>query len=74
MCKVANYLPVGSIFAFRKVRLQIVEGRSCTRCYFFANKDVNCFDVEANVVPPCGGWARSDGKTVYFKKVADIDC
>lgn len=73
MCKAVNHLPVGSIFAFRKVRLQIVEGRYCTRCYFFDNQDVHCFDETVNVVPPCCGMTRSDGKTVYFKKVADIN-
>lgn len=73
MCKAVNLLPVGSIFAFRKVRLQVVEGRYCHDCYFLGHKDVNCFAVSIHVVPPCSGFARSDGKNVVFKKVADID-
>lgn len=74
MCKEANLLPIGSIFAYRKVRLQVVEGRYCSACYFFANKDAHCYDVSVNVVPPCNGLARRDGKHIIFKKVADIEC
>lgn len=74
MCKETNHLPIGSIFAYRKVRLQVVEGIYCSRCYFFANKAVDCFSESLNNVPPCTGMARGDGKTVFFKKVADIDC
>lgn len=73
MCKAINQLPVGSLFEYRKVRLQVVERFSCSLCFFFSHKAVHCFGETLADVPPCSGMARSDGKNVFLKKVADID-
>lgn len=69
MCEVKNYLPVDSVFVYHKVQLQVVEGNSCSLCYFFCHKEKHCFDENLNDVPPCSGFVRSDDKDVFFKKV-----
>lgn len=58
--------PVGEIFKYWKVKLQIVENETCEGCFFWANKSCHNFIKETGY---CGYGTREDHKNVIFKRI-----
>ena len=47
------------------VELEKGQIRPCkSQCVFYSGENVHC-----EVVVPCGGWVRKDGKNGYFRRV-----
>lgn len=58
--------PVGEIFEYCKLKLQVVEGETCEGCYFRLEElCVNNGHDTGN----CGDIYRTDGKSIIFKQI-----
>lgn len=58
--------PIGEIFKFCNLKLQVVENNSCDECYFMV--DVGCINYLSNT-GECGESMRNDRKNVIFKRI-----
>lgn len=58
--------PIGEIFEYCKLKLQVVENEHCADCYFCGQD--NCF---CNICKTgyCGRSNRDDRKNVIFKRI-----
>lgn len=58
--------PIGEIFEWRGVKLQVVENKSCKGCFFDGNECWNIDNVDAGL---CYAKYRDDRKSVIFKRI-----
>lgn len=58
--------PIGEIFEYRKIKLQVVENNGCEGCYF---EDKNCPINYPTKTGWCGDSTRDDRKSVIFKRI-----
>lgn len=58
--------PIGEIFEWHGVKLQVVEKISCKSCYFYTYK--NCLNFRQNT-GYCGRAMRNDDRYVIFKRI-----
>ena len=65
MCKAINQLPVGSLFEYRKVRLQVVSV-FLAHFAFSSHKEVHCFGETLADVPPCSGYGAEVMARMFF--------
>ena len=59
--------PVGEIFEYCKLKLQVIEKLSCEGCYFCG--DEHCLNFVSDT-GYCGESARNDNKNVIFKRIS----
>lgn len=63
---------IGEEFDFGLIRVRCVEIKkrkdSCPKSCVF--RECGCYDVRDIYVGGCGPHSRTDGKSVYFKKIA----
>lgn len=59
-------IPVGRIFEYRKLKLQVVECLTCEGCYF--RHEGKCLNDEVDT-GDCSEHYRTDGKSVIFKQI-----
>lgn len=60
--------PIGEIFEWRGVKLQVVENKTCQGCYFCG--DNNCINFRHDT-GYCGHLVREDNKLVIFKRIIE---
>lgn len=60
--------PIGEIFEWHGVKLQVVEKISCDGCYFRTCDD--CLNFRKNT-GYCGECVRDDQKNVIFKRITE---
>lgn len=56
--------PIGEIFEYHKIKLQVVENKTCEGCYFY------CHNICTNISKKtgyCGESVREDRKGVIFE-------
>lgn len=58
--------PIGEIFEYGKVKLQVVENKTCEGCYL-DGKD--CWKSYQDNAGTCYGKHREDNKNVIFKRI-----
>lgn len=58
--------PIGEIFEWRGVKLQVVEHKTCQGCYFC--DDAGCLNYR-HVTGYCGEYLRDYHKSVIFKQI-----
>lgn len=58
--------PVGEIFEYRKMKLQVVEGETCEGCYFSSEK--YCYE-HIYIAGSCSDYYRDDNKNIIFKQI-----
>lgn len=58
--------PIGEIFEYRGIKLQVVERRGCEGCYFYHLSD--CM-IKRRINGYCGYLLREDNKNVIFKQI-----
>lgn len=58
--------PIGEIFEYHKIILQVVENEYCTSCYFYRNNI--CTNISKKT-GHCGDTVRQDRKSVIFKRI-----
>lgn len=58
--------PVGEIFEYCKLKLQVVENETCEGCYFCS--DAGCLNYRSDT-GYCGESVRNDDKNVIFKRI-----
>lgn len=58
--------PVGEVFRCCKVKLQVVENKTCKDCFFNGNK---CQENADENVGHCYAKYRDDRKNVIFKRI-----
>ena len=61
--------PVGEIFEYCKLKLQVVEDETCEDCYFWSNDD-GCLNSRKKT-GYCGQSMRDDQKIVIFKLIGE---
>lgn len=61
--------PIGEIFEFNGVRLQVVKCFDCDGCYFYENQIDCCDESVIDITSDCSLYARTN--SVIFKEVAD---
>lgn len=62
-----NYtIPIGEIFEYCGIKLQVMENKSCKGCFFLGNKF--CFNYP-KVNGQCRSLLRKDNKSVIFKRI-----
>lgn len=59
--------PIGEIFKFYVLKLQVIEGETCEGCFFKSNVPP-CLDCRY-YTGYCSGWEREDNKRVIFKLI-----
>lgn len=58
--------PVGEIFEYCKLKLQVVENETCEGCYFWG--DEGCLNYRSTT-GYCGRLLRNDNTNVIFKRI-----
>ena len=58
--------PIGEIFKYGKIKLQVVENEHCADCYFCGRRYCICFREDTGY---CGEYSREDQKNVIFKRI-----
>jgi len=61
--------PIGEIFEFNGVKLQVVKCSDCEGCYFNENQIDCCDESVMDITSDCSFQARTN--SVIFKEVAD---
>jgi len=61
--------PIGEIFEFNGVKLQVVKCSDCEGCYFYENQIDCCDESVMDITSDCSFQARTN--SVIFKEVAD---
>ena len=60
--------PIGEIFEYRGIKLQVVENDNCIGCYVYWNDDCLKYHRE---IGSCSGLFRDDQKNVIFKRIIE---
>lgn len=60
--------PIGEIYEYNNVTLQVVERRGCEGCYFY--HFANCMN-KRRITGHCGHLLREDRKSVIFKQIIE---
>ena len=60
--------PIGEIFEYRAIKLQVVEKLSCDGRYFCTNNDCLFARIDTGY---CGEYIREDQKNVIFKRITE---
>lgn len=58
--------PIGEIFEYCKLELQVVESENCDGCFFWG--DADCLNYRRDT-GYCGDSMRNDDKNVIFKQI-----
>lgn len=58
--------PIGEIFEYHKIILQVVENEDCESCYFYRNNICTNIPKKTGL---CGHSVRQDRKSVIFKRI-----
>lgn len=58
--------PIGEIFEYCGIKLQVVENEDCNKCFFLGNKF--CFNNHRRN-GHCRSLLRKDNKSVIFKRI-----
>lgn len=59
--------PIGEIFEYYKLKLQVIEGETCEGC-FFESEGALCLNYRGNTGYCCSD-VREDRKNVIFKRI-----
>lgn len=58
--------PIGEVFRYGKMKLQVVENKSCKGCFFDGNE---CWNIDNDDAGHCYAKYRDDRKNVIFKRI-----
>lgn len=58
--------PIGEIFEWHGVKLQVVENKTCEGCFFY--DDAACLNYR-NDTGYCGEYVREDKISIIFKRI-----
>lgn len=58
--------PIGEIFEYCRLKLQVVENETCEGCFFWSND--GCLN-STNETGYCGQSMRDDKRIVIFKRI-----